>query len=347
VITIRRSIALACIAMIGLVACTEAKTPASKAAPSGSTSAPATPSGPAGAAVAGAAGPIVFARFDPSVGNTVIYTVNPDGTGLHPLFTDFAEFPHWSPDGDLVSIFCCDDGMAAHFVDPETGSFRELAPPDPSLEVHCGEWSSDGRRVACESFGVDDPRRNGIYSIRTSDGKGLTRITSNPGGEDAPGDYSPDGQHLVFIRSHPNGEVGLFVVGVDGTDLHRLVPAGVLVEPPVFFAGSWSPNGDQILFVARTSEATLPTIWVVNADGSGVHRLMIGSGCGGAASNPHSTACLYPGWSPDGTKIVFARLEAGEEQGNIYGVNADGSGLFQISDTGDATQADWNPSSAM
>jgi hypothetical protein len=43
---------------------------------------------------------------------------------------------------------------------------------------------------------------------------------------------------------------------------------------------------------------------------------------------------------------VFSRVEAGEDQGNIYGMNADGTGLFQITDTGDATQADWNPSSA-
>jgi Tol biopolymer transport system component len=342
-ITIRRLIALVGVAMLGLVACTESETSTSPATQSGSPPAPSTSPGPADATVAGQAGSIVFARFDSSLGSTVIYTVNPDGSDLRPLFTDFAEFPHWSPDGDLVSIFCCEDGMAAHFVDPDTGSFRELAPPDPSLEVHCGNWSSDGQRVACESFGVDDPRRNGIYSIRTSDGKGLKRITSNPGGEDAPGDYSPDGQHLVFIRSHPNGEVGLFVVGVDGSDLHRLVPASVLVEPPVFFAGSWSPNGDEILFVARASPGRLPTMWVVNADGSGLHQLSISPACGGAASDLSSTACLYPGWSPDGTKIIFTRVEAGQEQGNIYGMNGDGSGLFQITDTGDATQPDWNP----
>ena len=344
--TIRRLIALAGVGMIGLVACTEAETPTTTTAQRTPTPALSTSSGPADAAVAGPAGAIVFARFDSSLGSTVIYTVNPDGTNLRPLFTDFAEFPHWSPSGDLVSIFCCDDGMAAHFVDPDTGSFRELAPPDPSLEVHCGNWSSDGQRVACESFGVDDPRRNGIYSIRTSDGKGLKRITSNPGGEDAPGDYSPDGQQLVFIRSHPNGEVGLFVVGVNGSDLHRLVPAGVLVEPPIFFAGSWSPNGDEILFVARASPDRLPTIWIVNANGGGMHQLTISPACGGAASNLNSTACLYPSWSPDGTKIIFTRVEAGQEHGNVYGVNADGSGLFQITDTGDATQADWNPSSA-
>ena len=37
------------------------------------------------------------------------------------------------------------------------------------------------------------PGGNGIYSIRASDGAGLTRITSNPVGTDIAGDYSPDG----------------------------------------------------------------------------------------------------------------------------------------------------------
>jgi Tol biopolymer transport system component len=39
-------------------------------------------------------------------------------------------------------------------------------------------------------------------------------------------------------------------------------------------------------------------------------------------------------------------MEAGQDQGDIYSVNADGSGLSRVTDTGDATQADWNPSSA-
>jgi len=330
--------------MIGLVACTESEAPPTLAQGTPSPT-PSASSGPADATVAGPAGSIVLARFDSSLGNTVIYTVNPDGSDLRPLFTDFAEYPHWSPDGDLVSIFCCDDGMAAHFVGPNTGSFRELAPPDPSLEVHCGNWSPDGKRVACESYGVDDPKRNGIYSIRTSDGRGLKRITSNPQGTDIPGDYSPDGQNIVFARYHPNGKEGLYVVAVNSSEVQRLTPEDVLVEEG-FFAGSWSPNGDQILFVARASPERLPTIWVVNADGSGIHQLAISPACGGPAAHLNSTACLYPGWSPDGTKIIFARMKAEQDQGDIYGVNADGTGLFQITNTGDATQADWNPTSA-
>lgn len=98
------------------------------------------------------------------------------------LFTDGpSDGPRWSPDGTEIRIFCCDDGMVAQFINPDSGNLRTLPPPDPTLETFCGgAWSLDGKRLACEVFGVNDPSRNGIHSIRSSDGGGLTRITSNP-----------------------------------------------------------------------------------------------------------------------------------------------------------------------
>jgi Tol biopolymer transport system component len=240
-----------------------------------------------------------------------------------------------------VAIFCCDNGMAAHLIDFDTGHFHELAPPDSSLETHCGfSWSPDGQRLSCESFGMTDRRRNGVYSIRSSDGGGLTRITSNPGGDDIPGDYSPDGKRLVFGRSRHDAPVGIFVTKLDGSGLQKITPSGMHVDAD--FGGSWSPKGDRILFVARTDPDHLRAIWVVNADGSGLHQLAIQPSCGGASSDARSRDCFYPGWSSDGTKIVFTRVTNGSES-NIHTVNADGSGLFQVTKTGEADQPDWGP----
>jgi Tol biopolymer transport system component len=297
---------------------------------------------PADAKVPGPNGRIAFTRIDPAMGGTVTYMANPDGSKVEQLFTrGQSEFPHWSPDGSEVSIFCCDDGMAAHIVDPDTGSFRELAPPDPTLETHCGQWAPDGQRLACESFGVTDPSRNGIYSIRSSDGGGLARITSNPGGDDIPGDYSPDGKRLVFVRSDENGPVGIFVTRLNGSGLQQITPTGMNVGG--FFGGSWSPSGNTILFTARTTPDHRLAIWAVHADGSGLHQLPIAPACGGAFSDPRSVSCFEPGWSPDGTKIVFTRISANGTQENIYTVNADGSGLVQVTRSSDDSQPDWGP----
>jgi len=135
-----------------------------------------------------------------------IYTANSDGSDVEQVFAEEAEGARWSPDGTDIALFCCDDGMAAHIVDPATGDLRTLAPPDPNFETFCGgPWTPDGNRLTCESFGAKDPRRNGIYSIRAYDGGGLTRITSSPGRNDRPGDYSPDGKQLVFQRANRAG----------------------------------------------------------------------------------------------------------------------------------------------
>ena len=156
---------------------------------------------------------------------------------------------------------------------------------------------------------MTDPSRNGVYSIRASDGGGLTRITSNPGGDDIPGDYSPDGKRLVFVRLDETGRVGLFVIKLNGSGLRQITPPGLIVQ--TFFGGSWSPTGDKIVFAARTDPDHRLAVWIVHADGSGLHQLPITPSCGGAFSDARSISCLDPGWSPDGTKIVFTRVRKG------------------------------------
>jgi hypothetical protein len=286
-------------------------------------------------------GRLAFVRFDHQAGEPVSFTANPDGSRLQQLFTSgHSELPHWSPDGSEVAMFCCDDGMAAHIVNPDTGAFRELAPTDPQLEVHCGfAWSVDDR-LACESFGLTDPSRTGVWTIRASDGGGLAQVTSNPGGDDIPGDYSPDGKRLVFVRSDANGTpLGIFVAKVNGSGVRQITPPGMLVD--LGFGGSWSPSGSRILFNARSALDHRLAIWEVGADGSGLHQLPISLACGGAFSDPRSASCRYPGWSPDGTQIVFNAVTSNGMQSNIYTVNADGTGLVRVTNTGDAGEPDW------
>ena len=292
---------------------------------------------PAGAKVPGPNGRIAFARFDPALGDTVTYTVNPDGSHQRQLFfSGPSGFPRWSPDGSQVSIgTACTDGTetcAATIVDPDSGTFRQFKWPDPTLETDCGIWSSDGQRLACEGFGVTDPSRNGIYTIRSSDGGGLTRITSNPGGDDGPIDYSPDGKQLVFNRTDPHGPPGnnqaLFVVNVDGSGLHRITPWGFSDGD-----GSWSPDGTKIGFEHSGS------LFTVHPDGTALAKIPL------ATSSQNRAGDVS--WSPDGKKIVFLLITQrgpGTGQEGIATANADGSHVQQatISPTFDH-QPDWGP----
>ena len=277
----------------------------------------------------GANGRLVFGRFDPAQGDTVIYTANPDGSHEQQLLPFALECPHWMADGSRIVTCGEPDGSSAVIINPDTGSLREVFSSDPTLFLACPLPSPDGQRLACDQFDQPaDPSRAGIYSMRSSDGGGLSRITSNPGGNDSPGDYSPNGKRLVFGRSDENGDpVGLFVVNVNGTGLKQITQTGTLFRT----TGAWSPQGNEIVFSRRVTDSVRSSIWVVHADGSGLHEIHVqGVACGGAFSDPASNSCLEPSWSPDGTKIVFDIFNAATGQRNIYTANADGSGLFQV-----------------
>jgi Tol biopolymer transport system component len=293
---------------------------------------------PAAAKVPGPNGRIAFARFDPALDGSVTYTANPDGSRVRRLFSGgHSEAPRWSPDGSQIAVSAaCTDGeenCAVTIVDPDTGTFRQLKMPDPTLFTGCIVWSPDSRRLACEGFGEPDSSRNGIYTIRSSDGGGLTRVTNAEGGGDIPLDYSPDGTQIVFGRFDvPNrpasANSALFVVEVDGSGVRRITPWGFADNQ-----ASWSPDGTKIVF------EHLGSPFVVHPDGTGLAKIPL-------AVSSRSGAGDFA-WSPDGNKIVFllfAQTGPRSFEEGIATANADGSDVQQVtsSPTFDH-QADWGP----
>jgi Tol biopolymer transport system component len=266
-------------------------------------------------------GLISFTRFDPALQQDVVYTINPDGTHERQLLAA-GESGQWSPDGTQIWLIpdCCNSRIE----NPDDGSYRELPTfyPDLGLFLPCATWSSDGSRLACEGFG-DEPGSDGVYTVRSSDGGDVERVTSGAD-DDCPGDYSPNDKRIVFLRaSFDSGPEGLFTVKPDGSDLRQITPDGMNLS---FDCGSWSPRGNEILFAAQSAGGR-NAIFAVHSDGSGLRQIPI-SGCGG------TEGCVHPVWSPDGKKIVFTRFDSQTGQSDLYTVDPDGSGLFQVTDSG-------------
>ena len=178
-----------------------------------------------------------------------------------------------------------------------------------------------------------------MYTLRSSDGGDLQRVTSDPTGDDCPSDYSPNGKRLVITRANES-TYALYTVKLDGSGLKQITPDGMDFN---FCNGSWSPQGNEIVFSAHVpNDDYHSSIWVVHFDGSGLRQIPVPGPCGGPFSDPTTIGCFNPVWSPDGKKIAFGR-NADDEQRDLYTVNADGSGLFQVTHTPDISEfnGDW------
>jgi Tol biopolymer transport system component len=295
--------------------------------------------GSAAAKPAGTNGKIVV-NADSTTGTQPVYTVNPDGSDQQLLF-DNAEAGQWSPDGRRIALTLFEPSDHTVIYDVDTGVTTDLglSARYPDLALYCGVWSPDGSRLACEGFGQTEGSLNGVYTVRSSDGGDLRRVTSDPNGDDCPSDYSPEGKRLVISRASDTS-FEIDTVKLDGSGLKPITPPGTDFD---FCSGSWSAQGNEILYSAHVPDSERSTIWEVHSDGTGSHEVPV-PGCGGLRSDPTSIGCQNPVWSPDGRKLMFERhFLTPNDHFDLYTVNPDGSGLFQVSNTPDLDEAggDW------
>ncbi len=85
---------------------------------------------------------------------------------------------------------------------------------------------------------------------------------------------------------------------------------------PTSSSPDWSPDGRQIVF-SRYDDDAGSDIYVMRADGSRQRMLFRSPG-----------ADYDPDWSPDGRRIAFVSYR--DDNVNIYVINADGTGLTQL-----------------
>jgi dipeptidyl aminopeptidase/acylaminoacyl peptidase len=260
-------------------------------------------------------------------------TVQPDGSGAARVAIGH-DLPRWSTDGTRIAMRAeAPDGrVTTALIGADGSGFAAQPLTDGTLHLSCTAWSPDDLRLACEGWDISRLNRPaGVFAVRAGDGQKLVRLTANPyGGRDVPGDYSPDGERIVFTRQDPRrpDAFALFTVRAKGGRLEQITPWG----GPDCCRARWSPDGSRILYAGRGK------LYVVRPDGTDPHPITL------PTRDEH--LATQPGWSPDGKRIVFAMmLTSGPLAGvqGIYTANANGAHVRTVvtTRTGFLREPDW------
>ena len=167
---------------------------------------------------------------------------------------------------------------------------------------------------------------NGINNIWTihADGSDALQLTQYNGSTSQAQAlqplWSPDGTQMVFAS---DGALDgsdtlaqyyyLWIMKANGSGRQPLYTNNPIIYSAVGNVADWSSGGTKVAI--SESFANTFQIAVVNADGSNPTPLADG---------------LAPVWSPDGTKLAFEGFAGSDPDGNIFTVQANGTGLTQL-----------------
>lgn len=295
----------------------------------------------------GTNGQITFRRyFDADQTKSAVFTMNADGSDVqqitHPPRHTNDDQADWAPDGTRL-VFSRNPADGPHWlmtVDADGSATHRVTPvcrkkPVPGrVPAGCedaGEpsFTPDGQHVTYaratghirffEKYDWEQIEHAAVAVIGAdgTDEQEILRLPRYSGDVHYP-QVSPDGRSIVFERVNsplrkPRLGHALFVMNVDGTDLHRITPWSL-------HAGDnpdWAPDGSRILFRSNQEvDDERSQYFTVRPDGSDLTQI---------SDFPYTKRRLFSAsFSPDGQMIVFGKADK-KGRGDVWVMNADGS----------------------
>lgn len=273
----------------------------------------------------------------PSWHQVEIWTINSDGNKKQQITSGMSGFGKdnpWSSDGTKLFYTSIDYWLFHRSWIYDVGT-SEKTKVKGFKNIKSAEWVHNGSKL----FIVEEEDETQKLWLAESDGKNKTFL-SEISGENIGLLWQPSGNGILYA-SNESGNYDIWVMNSDGSGKKQLTSTRENENEM-----AWSQDGNRIVYVSKSfidkSDYSTygssvfnysQTIWVMDVDGGNKRQLTEADG------NWDS----LPQWSPDGTKIVFHRMNRGSAA-NILVMNSDGSNLTIL--TGNETSdvsPQWSP----
>ncbi|MDE2843618.1 MAG: hypothetical protein OXN21_09570 [Chloroflexota bacterium] len=237
------------------------------------------------------------------------------------------EEPRWSPDGNLIAYVSRESGDKEINVISREGQDLKRLTNNPGLDSS-PRWAPDEPVLAYVSESAEDGDGGSeIYSIAV-ESREIDQVTFDGPAEEL-GEWSPDGEWLIFYNMDPAEERGLWLRNPSGVNLVRLTD-------DQDFHPVWSPDGKHIAFVRQQEDAQVIYLAKPTDDSSwdqGVDETRLTHG---------GFDDYAPAWHPNSKTLAFVSLRDGNPE--IYTMQADGANQKRLtSNKADDVSPVWSP----